>query len=279
MKLPGSHEFVELSAGACHYRIDGPGDGTPLLLIHGATVPGWEFERITPMLNRAGFRTLCPDLYGHGYSARPQTAHDYALFERQLAEFLEHTVPGQPVALLGHSLGAVIALRMALAEPARHSALVMAAPMLDFLVNLPGAGLLRIPLLGELIVHGYAVPMLVRRRTRRYRPIEDGRFVRMFREQLQLPGFARSLLSLLRSGALGDQTATYATLGSLATPVLLLRGDDDNIVTAKQFETLGTLAPDARFEVIPETAHAMLLTDPERAAAPILRFLGEHLPS
>jgi pimeloyl-ACP methyl ester carboxylesterase len=62
--LRDSKLFLRLSDGRCHYSIEGPTDGKPLLLIHGATVPAWEFDRIVPYLTANGFRCLRPDLFG-----------------------------------------------------------------------------------------------------------------------------------------------------------------------------------------------------------------------
>ena len=59
VELPESDDFVKLSDGLCHYRIDGASDAAvTLLLIHGATVAAWEFDRIEPYLTEAGFRTV-----------------------------------------------------------------------------------------------------------------------------------------------------------------------------------------------------------------------------
>lgn len=272
--LPNTHEFVDLSDGRCHYRIDGDPDGRPLLLIHGATVPAWEFDGMVPYLERAGYLAVLPDLFGHGYSDRPRTVHDYPLFVRQLLELLGELNVEGPVDVLGHSLGSVIGLRLAVEVPDRIRSLLMAAPMLDFLENARAAGLLRVPGLGELLTELWVVPMLVRRRTHRYRDIEDGRFVGMFRDQLKVPGFGRSLLSLMRSGALADQSVAYESFAGTGKRVLILRGNEDTIVSEKQWRRVRELVPGAKAVEIEGTAHAMLLTHPEKVAPHVVEFLN-----
>ena len=272
--LPDTHEFVRLSDGRCHYRVDGSGEAGTVLLIHGATVPAWEFDRLVPFLVAAGYRTLRADLYGHGWSDRPRAVYGHDMFVRQMTELLD-AVPGdEPVHVLGHSLGAAIGARLACREPDRVASLVLAAPLLDFTVQARATRLLRVPLLGETLVPLYVLPMLVRRRTLRYRDIEDGRFVGMFRDQLRLPGYGRALLSLFRSGALGDQSDCYAALADAARPVLLLRGVDDAILPPAQVAAIRRLVPQARHLELAGTAHSFIITHPEKVAPPVLEFLA-----
>jgi pimeloyl-ACP methyl ester carboxylesterase len=272
-RLPNAHSFIQLSVGNCHYRVDGPAAGKTLLLLHGATVPLWQFDRLAPLLNREGICTVRLDLYGHGYSDRPGAVHDYTLFTRQVFELLDSLELSGEIDILGHSLGAAIAARLLLADPDRFGALVMAAPMLNYLDANRAARLLRVPLLGEWLIDHYVLPMLVRRRARRYRNIEDGRFVAMFRDQFRVPGFGRSLLSLMRSDALADQRSCYAALNTLANPVLLLGGAGDQIATPAHMRVLGDLLPRAQRHIINGAEHALILTHPEQVASQVKRFL------
>ena len=120
-QLPGSFEYATLSDGVCHYRVDGPASGKPLLLIHGATVPAWQFDRVVPFFNQAGLRTVRFDLFGHGYSERPATAHNLALYLRQALELIEFLNIKEEFHLLGHSLGSAIAAKLLLSRPDRKS--------------------------------------------------------------------------------------------------------------------------------------------------------------
>ena len=47
-------QCVELGDGVTHYRIEGSPDAQPLILVHGATVPLWEFDFIVPELVALG---------------------------------------------------------------------------------------------------------------------------------------------------------------------------------------------------------------------------------
>lgn len=270
---PG-HALVELSQGHCYYRVAGAEDGLPLLLIHGATVPGWEYDRLTPLLNAAGFRTYAPDLYGHGQSARPKTDYNYELFVGQMQEFMQQLVGDKPLAVIGHSLGAAIAARLVARSPERITALVLAAPLVDFTATTPTVKLLKFPLLGELLVQLVIKPMLKHRRSFRYCNIEDGRWVDYFYEQLRIPGFGRAFLSMLRQDTLGNQRDAYEYLQSLGHPVQVLRGSDDTIMTEDQLTWLQAAMPRAAYHFVEDAPHAFIITHPEAVVAPMLGFLS-----
>jgi len=266
---------VELSEGRCHFRIAGDAGAPTALLLHGATVPGWEFDRLLPYLHDAGYRTLSPDFFGHGYSDRPDASHSQDLLVRQAAEFLDAVGETSPVAIVGHSLGAAVGARLAAAAPSRVRSIVLIAPLLDFASGQPGMRLLVAPGIGKLLMATCIVPMLKRRRARRYRDIDGGRFVGMFNDQFRIRGFGAALLSLIRSGALGDQSDSYRALYESGHPTLILRGMEDRVFSAIQLETMQTLLPLATVRACPGVGHPLMLTHPEIVAPLITGFLDQ----
>lgn len=245
------------------------------MMIHGATVPGWEFDRLAPLLHQAGMRTLIPDLYGHGFSARPRVRYDYDLFTRQMIELLQALSIEQPVDVFGHSMGAAVGACLASRHPQAIDRLVLAAPLVDFTGIMTSARLLALPAIGEMLMPIYIKPMLIRRRRKRYRNIEDGRWVGMFINQLKIPGFGYMMLSLLRCGTLGDQRARYIELNRQPHDLLVLRGDEDSIMPRYQLEQLHELLPRARFVEIADAPHAFVITNPEKLAPHITDFLTQ----
>ena len=269
-----SHQFITLTDGECHYRMSGPENGPVLLMLHGATVPGWEFDRLAPLLRRAGMRTLIPDLYGHGYSARPRLRYDYDLFTRQVTELLKALSIDTPVDVFGHSMGAAIGACLANRDPQTIDRLILAAPLVDFTGIMTSTRLMALPALGELLMPIWIKPMLIRRRRKRYQDIEDGRWVGKFINQLKIPGFGYMMLSLLRCGTLGDQSARYIELNRQSHDLMVLRGDEDSIMPRYQFERLQELLPRAKYVEIPQAPHAFVITDPEKLAPYIIDFLA-----
>jgi pimeloyl-ACP methyl ester carboxylesterase len=117
--LPGFDERWTAHRGA-RIRTWERGAGPPLLLIHGFGGAAWNFSELAPLL--PGRRVLIPDLPGHGASTPLPASASLAGYADALAE----TLPG-PVDVLGHSLGGVVALRLAERRPELVRSLVLAA--------------------------------------------------------------------------------------------------------------------------------------------------------
>ncbi len=96
------------------------GEGPPIVMLHGLLVGNLASWYLTaaPALSRS-HRVLVYDLRGHGRSERPATGYDVATMVDDLRGLLDQRFAGQPVDLVGHSYGALVALQLALSEPAR----------------------------------------------------------------------------------------------------------------------------------------------------------------
>ena len=101
-------------------------EGRPIVLIHGfgGDLNNWMFTQ--PALAQA-HRVLSVDLPGHGGSSKEVGAGDLAALSGALAGFLEaRDIP--KAHLVGHSLGAAVALRFALGKPAHPASLTLICP-------------------------------------------------------------------------------------------------------------------------------------------------------
>ncbi|NKC17197.1 MAG: alpha/beta fold hydrolase [Gammaproteobacteria bacterium] len=270
---------LQLSRGATHVCWDSPPEGAdsgPLvLLVHGATVPSWQFERLVPELTKAGFRTLRMNLYGHGDSSKPRGPLPIEVLIEQVEEVLEAVSIDESLSALGHSLGAAVLAGAASNHPHRFDKIMLVAPMLDYMALNPATRMLRVPLLGELITHLYTVPMLVRRRRRRYGAIGCHDLAERFVRQTRIPGFGRALLSLFRSGALSDQSRQYRKLAGTPIVVRLVWGSGDTIVCAEHVERVKALLGDAiGCDVFADLEHNLLMSHPREVTPVLVRFLS-----
>ena len=122
-ELPGFEERV-VDARAVRMRALVGGDGPPLVLVHGLTGAASNFVTLAPLLARR-FRVVVPELPGHGGSAPLPAAPNLDAFaERVRAVAASEEL--LPATFVGHSLGALIALRLAIRRPDDVGALVLA---------------------------------------------------------------------------------------------------------------------------------------------------------
>ena len=115
------------------------GAGDPVLLLHAAASSSAQWRVLEPLLASRGFRVLALDLQGYGDSApwdprRPLLLEDEL---KPLRAVLAH-LGGQPVHIIGHSYGALIALLFAPAHPAQVLSLTLIEPIAFWLLR--GAG-------------------------------------------------------------------------------------------------------------------------------------------
>jgi pimeloyl-ACP methyl ester carboxylesterase len=103
------------------------------------------FAQLGPALAARGHRVITVDMLGHGQSDHPSdmTAHSMTAYGRDVLALLDHLELPQAV-IGGTSLGANVALEVAVAAPARVRALVLEMPVLER--GLAGAAALFVPL-------------------------------------------------------------------------------------------------------------------------------------
>jgi pimeloyl-ACP methyl ester carboxylesterase len=109
------------------------GEGERLIvLVHGLLMNRHMFDRLGPELASRRNRVITVDMLGHGRSDRPEDLRLYSmpLFSRQVVALLDHLEEEQAV-IGGTSLGANIALELAVHYPDRARALFIEMPVLD----------------------------------------------------------------------------------------------------------------------------------------------------
>lgn len=122
-ELSGLEErFAEVRGTGLRYLAGG--DGEPLLLVHGLGGAAANWLALVPLL-LPGWRLLVPELPGHGGSSPLPAAPSLNAYADRLGLLLEHE-GAAPAAIVGHSLGGAIGLRLAIRRPDAVSALVLA---------------------------------------------------------------------------------------------------------------------------------------------------------
>lgn len=88
-----------------------PGASTgTVVLVHGFMDAAGTWDRVAPSLASQGYRVLAPDMRGFGDGDRAPRGSYYHFpdYIADLAALVEALSPGEPVALVGHSMGGTI---------------------------------------------------------------------------------------------------------------------------------------------------------------------------
>lgn len=108
------------------------GDGPPLLLLHGVTRCGADWDGLIPALV-ADWKVIALDQRGHGNSPRAESylVTDYVA---DAVRFVHEEIT-EPVVLFGHSLGAMVAAAVAAELPDRVRGIILEDPPFNTMGN------------------------------------------------------------------------------------------------------------------------------------------------
>ncbi|UOE41998.1 alpha/beta hydrolase [Chryseobacterium suipulveris] len=104
-------------------------NGKTILLLHGKNFNGYYFESVAKALNKEGFRVVMPDQIGFGKSSKPK---QYQFSFHQLAENTKSIMDDLKIdkfMVLGHSMGGMLASRMAVMYPENVEKLILENPI------------------------------------------------------------------------------------------------------------------------------------------------------
>ncbi|MBM7439780.1 alpha/beta hydrolase [Streptomyces sp. HB132] len=291
---PARGRQAEQSVGLSHRIIHGyrrayrmAGEGPAVLLIHGIGDSSATWSEVIPELARH-HTVIAPDLLGHGDSDKPRADYSVAGYANGIRDLLgvlgiEHAT------LIGHSLGAGVAMQFAYQYPERTDRLILVSaggvgrevnPVLRA-VSLPGADLM----LSTLRLPGMRGQV--------------GLFTRLVKFlDTDLGQDAGELLDLVDS--LPDTTSRSAFISTLRAvvdwrgqvvtmldrcylaqgmPTLLLWGSRDSVVPVHHAYGAHAAMPGSRLEIFDGAGHFPFHTDPARFRALVEDFMRTTAPA
>ena len=270
--LPG--QFIKLSDGYVHFELSGPEKGPVVILIHGISAHYFLWDDLCPGLRKDGFRVLRYDLYGRGFSDRPDLIYDEKLFVRQLLELLSALEIKEPVDLVGSTMGGAIAVIFTATHPEKVRKIVLINPG-GFPVNLPLAGrIVRLPVVGDYLTYAFG-NTLMRKSLKDffYKFDKLSAFSEKYNEQTQYIGFKRAILSTLRNFSLEDQKTSYEAVGKQKRQVMLIWGMEDKIYPFGNSEKVRAAIPEIDFHGVEAAGHQPHYETPQKVNPLIVEFL------
>jgi len=237
-----------------------------VLFLHGAGMDRTVWALQSRYLAHHGCTVLAVDLPGHGRSGGA-AAESIAASADWLLRFLE-AVGLQRVALVGHSMGALIALDFAGRYPERVRALA--------LLGVAGA----MPVHPDLLAAAEADDALAFQLITSWGHGAVGHFGGAKVPGAWLLGAGGRLLERVRPGVLYRDMAACnayadarARAAAVTCPTLLVLGADDMMTPAKAGRKLAASIGDARVVCIADSGHMMMLEKPDETLAALRGFL------
>ena len=260
------------------YEQHGPESGVPVLLMHGILLDSAVNRDLAAPLVDAGFRVILLDLLGHGRSDKAEATdlrNDF--FAEQVVACLDHLNIDKAV-IGGLSLGAIVALHVAVQTPQRVRALLIEMPVME------NSTVFAALLLGPIVVMTHYAPWL-------YRPV--ARFLRglprprsnLWESVLNAAGQDPSAIRAILHGVLvGAVVPSRRARRKIQAPALVIGHAGDWLHEMEDARTLADELPNGRLLVARSIFE--LRSKPERLMPEIVSFLHEvtgdkvtHLPA
>ena len=269
-QAPG--RFIPLSHGLVHVLDSGLASGPTVVLVHGFSVPSYVWEPLDAELTSAGFRVVRFDLYGRGWSARPQVVYDRDLFAAQLGELLD-ALELQQVHLVGLSMGGAIVGRFAAQHPQRVDRIALIAP----LTKSRDIGPLQWPVIGEWVNRVWLLPKLAASQMSDFvRPERHAGWSGRFEPQMHYYGFGSAILSTLRYVMTQDSLGDFAAVGRNDIPSLLIWGRQDSVVPFEHSDAVRAAMPAIQFVAVDDAGHLPHKEQEAQVAAVLVAFLADQ---
>jgi pimeloyl-ACP methyl ester carboxylesterase len=235
------------------YDERGPGDAARLLFVHGWQADHTVWRDMIAALEPE-VRTFAVDLRGSGESRDARAPFTLERFAQDLREMID-ALAIAPIFVVGHSMGATVALRLAVDAPDRVSALALIAP-----VPASGAGFTP---KGADYLRGTAGNAQAARKwlARTFAGEPDAHMLdRVCTAAASTP--RESALESFESWANADfAEATKA----IRVPTVVIAPEHDTPETHER--KVASLIPGARYVVLPNAGHYAILEQPQELAA------------
>ena len=273
---PNTRYSRRVETGDVSWHVQVAGQGPVLLLLHGTGSATHSWRDLLPLLARQ-FTIVAPDLPGHGYTRyRPSGSLTLPLMAEAVAGLLRK-LELPPQAVVGHSAGAAIMLRMALDGRIEAGHLVgLNAALIPFgggltLAFAPLARLLSsAPRLSRLLAAQAAKPGTVERLIASTGSQLGSDAIADYRRVLGMDSHVAATLAMMAGW---DLAPLLADLPRLQATLSLVVGEADSTISPRQATQIQAQLPSARVIRLAGLGHLAHEEDAERVARVLIQEL------
>lgn len=255
--------YAQSEAARIYYEVHG--DGPAVLFVHGSGGHHAAWWQQTPYFARA-YSVITLDLRGFGNSTREAGEYDSLTFPADIVAVLDDAGIDRAV-LVGQSIGAAAALKVAVAHPQRVAGVVLAHSLggidhedLAALVRADRAEAEKLPVIDRLM-------------SKAFQETEPEKTF-LFR---QMGTFNAAKMADLRNLAAGGPS--LEALAQAGVPVCFLAGEDDAVLRPSTVRRAHDLVEGSVLEIVAGAPHSMYWEAPELFNAAVERFLTSVYPA
>jgi pimeloyl-ACP methyl ester carboxylesterase len=267
-------------------------NGRTALLLHGRNFPSSYWGPVIKTLADAGYRVVVPDQIGFGKSSKPSGELHFDTLARNTVALLDHLHIAK-ADIVAHSMGSMVAVRIARAYPDRITHLVLTAPigLEDYRQYVPPTPTEKIietedKLTPEAYRKQLQVNYALKLPPDQVTPFIDTRF--NIKESAEYPRWLRAYAN---SAQMIYREPVVHEIPLVSQPTLFIMGADDHNApgranapealrskmgqNAALAQSLAAEMPNAHAEVIPNAGHLVFLDAPAKYNELMLGFLGK----
>jgi len=258
--------------------VEQSGRGEPVLLIHGFGASTYSWRMVMPELAQ-DYRVVALDLYGFGWSERPE---DWSRYTRdgqvELILQVMDALGIESAHLVGHSYGGSITMALAADHPDRVRSMVLVnSAAVDYPMN-RRKWFSRVGLFNFAYVRGLALRTGFVERVMGKAYYDDAlvtdELIEAYLDRLRVEGAAQGFRGLSRPLP-SSQRPRDIRYEELDVPTLLLWGAQDQLITIEVGRYHAALFPDIRFVAIEGAGHAPMEERPDEFVDEVTAFLTE----
>jgi pimeloyl-ACP methyl ester carboxylesterase len=255
------------------------GQGPLVVMLHGFPEFSFSWRKQIPVLAKAGYRVIAPDLRGYGESSRPDDVDAYKMTSivQDIAGLIVQN--GGSCTLVGHDWGGIASWLLPMLHPTLVERLVVMnaphfVPMRREINRSFGQKMrllyqlfFNLPVLPELFIRLFGKMLMSRLGS--FTPDEVQTYVDTWRK----PGATTAMLNYYRA-IRKHRAELRGLMRKIEVPTMLIWGERDPVFHKEMTEDFGEWVPNLRVARIPEAGHFVQTDAAEKVNALLLEFLA-----